>query len=619
MTMNTKVSLIIVFVLLFGTNITNTSSQSLEVITISPSPNGSWVVVTRIGGLIDLYNTEGEFIQRLRQSGENVLAISWESNSTRFVTGDYSGKVQIWNTQNFQLERTIHSNLRGIVAVSWNSQNSMIVGASTISAALEIWDSNTGNIVITKSLAELDDVAWYRNSDAMVTLSDGEVITRNSQGDPFRSLSFPYFTGSINIHPFKNYLLLLSVSQGDESSIVVIDFDAEQEIFKKNISPYSINWAYWSPDGAKIAIGVQNGTVVTLSYPSGEVISTYSIPTVLVPFYWRSNEELMIYNNSLGKFETLVINDPYNPYSVPEIHWTTVAWKPDSSQIAAGTSDGTVYITDEFGQSIAQLNVGGSLRGMEWDSTMNRFGTASKNGTVKIWDTNYYTLIAELTLPSAASDITWIPNSNLLATIAVEYGEGTSGQLILWDTNTWQELRRIRAGIALSTSINGDASKLLVAGRGAGAWVVNLSLEEEREMKIELGGQGLDVQVAAWSPSRLIATGSLFGIVKVYGESDSEPLYQFQTNAVEQSVRAIQFSCDSELLAAFSGDGTVTTLNLTTGVTQSERIFRGQRIYGAAFSPDLVKIAFNLEASTQVMTSVVLPDVPLACNTEAES
>jgi WD40 repeat protein len=185
-------------------------------------------------------------------------------------------------------------------------------------------------------------------------------------------------------------------------------------------------------------------------------------------------------------------------------------------------------------------------------SSDGRFlASASRDGFVKIWDASGVTPQALHSFDIAsdafygATNLAFSPNGTLLAAI------NSKGEIIVWDTATWQELRR-----------NSQAYTSLIWG-------------------------------LAFSPdSTKLLTGGSDGLVKLWNVADLTEIHTFTGH--KESVEAVAFSPDGTLVASASLDGTAKVWQISdfaniASFTLPPRFISNQ--------PRMTGISFNLSGA----------------------
>jgi len=181
--------------------------------------------------------------------------------------------------------------------------------------------------------------------------------------------------------------------------------------------------------------------------------------------------------------------------------------------------------------------------------------SASRDGTVRIWDTTGQELEAlhtfEIDLVKGVGNVAFSPDGALLATV------DRKGEIILWNTSTWQEVRR------------------------------------------KTGAHDGTIWGLAFSPDgKLLLTGGEDNLVKLWNVADLSEIHTFSDH--RDIINAVAFSPDGSLLASASSDRSarvwrVADYSLVGSFTVRQNILSNP--------PRMMSVTFNLDSSRLISTN----------------
>jgi WD40 repeat protein len=274
----------------------------------------------------------------------------------------------------------------------------------------------------------------------------------------------------------------------------------------------------WSPDGAMLASGSDDLTLIIWDTRTGEPLRTS-----------RANAD--------GG-------------------WTIscVAWSPDGTKIAS-CSGTTVFLWDaETGEQQSTLTGHSSqVLSLAWSPIDGRLASASNDKTVVVWnaETGQRLRVLKTDLGGIGNEVAWSPDGRQLA-----YGVG-GGYLIFWDTATGKELQVIRDFFVGVDSIawSPDGTKLAASTGDEAGDIVVFDVETGDQLHT-LTGHELTIHSLAWSPDgKRLASGSSDEAVFLWDAETGERLRALRGHT--HGVWDVAWSPDGAMLASASLDSTI--------------------------------------------------------------
>ena len=280
---------------------------------------------------------------------------------------------------------------------------------------------------------------------------------------------------------------------------------------------------------------------------------------------------------------------------------TRIAWANDGRRLASPSRDGTVRIWDtETGLAFLEIPAAPNLwvTDAAWSPTGKLLATSSGDKRIRIWDVVRGSRVRirkgrKIRIDGTA--LAWSPDGGLLAV------SDPGGGFSFWETVGWTKVRSVRQpSEVICFAWSPDGELLATARRRQRDIEIWDSLTAK--LNLTLSGHSGPVNTVAWSPNgKLIASGSggqdrTIRIWPVSGNSGHE-VFEGHTGAI----RSISYSADGRLIASKAMDDTVRLWHAETGrllVTLAEEVkinvtydIRSRRPPGIAFHPSHLVLA----------------------------
>ncbi|HEY4033249.1 MAG TPA: serine/threonine-protein kinase [Ktedonobacteraceae bacterium] len=263
-----------------------------------------------------------------------------------------------------------------------------------------------------------------------------------------------------------------------------------------------------------------------------------------------------------------------------------VAWSPDGSRIASGSSDETVQIWDATTGTRAGIYRGhaGSVSTIAWSPDGTRIASGSDDGTVQIWNTTTGMQVGTYGSHShAVCTVAWSPDGVLIAS-------GSFDKTVrVWDASTGKRVLTYRGHSDSVEAVAWSPSGTQVAS-GSDDGTVQIWHVSTGEQVLTYRGHAKTVYTLAWSPDGTrVVSGSDDGTVQIWDTSAGEQvrIYRRHLGYISAAVWSPNGSC----IASGSFDKTVRVWDASTG----KRIltYRGHShwVETVAWSPDGTRIA----------------------------
>lgn len=263
----------------------------------------------------------------------------------------------------------------------------------------------------------------------------------------------------------------------------------------------------WSPNGQQIATINTNGEIKVWNALTGTEILTLhdgmQNSEGAGGIAWSPNgeklagtvqNEIWIWNASNWQ-RTLTIENS----QTPRIMWS-IAWSPDSSQIATVSYSGSPYNFQLWnstnGNLIRTMEDVGYIYSVAWSSEENQGILATVGGNrVELWSPDESSLQVALTGQAGEiTDIDWSPDGTRIASV------GEASDVFLWDTSSNSIIARLEGQSANrfnnSVTWSPDNRQVASASDDGTIWVWDVNSQQG----LEIVDRDSPVYAIAWSP-----------------------------------------------------------------------------------------------------------------------
>lgn len=386
-----------------------------------------------------------------------VTALAWSPAGDHLLTGSGTGTLALWAPDTGNREVLWEDPGGRIAQAAW-SPDGALLAAGGGSRTLFLYDlkARQARTTVPVGPGRLRALAFSEDGQRLAWATSRAVhVADVASGDELWVQAAPGSQpGELRFLPGGH--LLLAVEGGPQ--IWTADDGTPLELEPAPVGRPTAAAA--RPDGSLLAVGHDDGTVVTWTLPDG-----------LLGPRAREHEEAIV----------------------------ELAFTPDGAHLAAGYDDGALSLFggDDVSASIRLPGHGRRISSLAWAPDGERLASASADGTARTWSLAGAPLAVLTGHASPLTHTAWRPSGRQLAT------GGMSGSIRLWEpaqSGATHVLRQERPVTGLSPSPDGERLATLADDGRVRVWA-------EGALEGELASRGEPLQQARWSPDgRRIAT-----------------------------------------------------------------------------------------------------------------
>ncbi len=296
--------------------------QSNYISMLAWSPDGHEIASASGDGSVQVWNAHTGNVSRIYKGHTgDVLAVAWSPNGQEIASGGLDTTVQVWNVAAGQRLLTYRGHSDAVFSVAWSPDGKYIASASQ-DGTVQVWDATNGQSRLHYGSHPLrgfpppwNSVAWSPNGKELALGGEGDAVVLDFPAGKEVG-EYGYNGGSIHAicwSPDSSYIAF----GGTDSTVQVWAVATRQNIYTYQGHKTDVFSVAWSPDGKRIASGSGDGLVEVWDALTGQHVYTY-----------RGHAD--IYMGHFTSGSSAAVN--------------TLAWSPDGTYIASGSSDNTVQV-----------------------------------------------------------------------------------------------------------------------------------------------------------------------------------------------------------------------------------------------------------------------------------
>ncbi|GCE26716.1 hypothetical protein KDA_22000 [Dictyobacter alpinus] len=289
---------------------------------------------------------------------------------------------------------------------------------------------------------------------------------------------------------------------------------------------------------------------------------------------------------------------------------TSIAWSPDSKQIASAGYDKTVQIWDIKDGQLRALYAGNQankktrcIEAVVWSPNGKLLACVSNDGIVQVWDSQSLQTKTTYKLhKTGVHALVWSPDGSALASASddkLSIWNPTNGTTILEREATYRQIQTV--------SWSSDNSYLAIGYQEPTIEIIRISLKDKlQQLETIYTGNKSGVTSIAWSPDgKYIASGGSDKTVQVWEFATRKHISTYAGHS--GAIYALSWSPDSQSIVSSSADGKIQIWDPSNGKTLFTHPSANPTIYALSWSPDGKDIASAAHSSVIVWEA---PDTP---------
>lgn len=376
------------------------------VVSVGWSPDGRYLAIGGWDNLVRIWDFEqNRLCDSLRGHSNRLHCLDWNPETGSIASADWNGQIRTWQLEEpgaIQEFTASHSYtdlwFLDDFRIAWPENGTLIVSHS--GDRVMTWDMQHGSYRRSPTLGERFHLpCWSPSGQFIADARDGPLrifnahtfaeISQHSLSEAYRGLGWTHH---------EHQLLLTEDRYAGDKFVWRFDIaDSGYESKPKKLAgPFlAVYDAQESPDGKRVAIAgrrEETSLQVVVDLQSGHTI-----------------KELKMFDAAS--------------------HPSVLMWSPDGATLVAGGEHGTIEIWNALNWTRSAVLKGHAkeITDLVWNRRHNRLASSSRDGTIRIWDTNSFRTVLVLRHDTEIAQMSWNPSENQLASISID------GVIKVWD------------------------------------------------------------------------------------------------------------------------------------------------------------------------------------------
>jgi WD40 repeat protein len=536
----------------------NRLSESLGITRSQSSPDGQLIAVTSEGGIISLWNWQGQKQAQWNSEQGQILNLSFSRDGQQLATTGAEGTVRLWDLQGKPLA-VLRGHSGMVKGVSFSPDGQTIATSGT-DTTIRLWNRQGQPLAILRG-HQLDvwSVAFSPDGQSLASASDDDTFRLwNLQGKQLQEV------------------------QAQQGQLHTIAYSANGQWLATAGRDGRVR--LWTAQGQPLAIlSGHQGRVWKVQFSAdGQLLSSASADgTVRL---WKVGQ---LATRQLSSTEPIATDLPVTVLSGHQGPARHVSFDRTGQRLVSSGDDGTVRFWDWQGQQLVTLNGHqGSVRAAQFSSNGQLLATSGEDATIRLWNLQGQSLTqfgGNLGTPSELSPIRSIAFSPHTGQQILASAQGQT--IRLWSGSDQPPIEfRGHQGLVRSVQFSPDGQQLVSAGDDGAILLWNLQGQPLATWQ----GDRQQVWQVAFSPDgQRVASAGAEGIVRVWS-LQGQLLANFSGHL--GAIFSIAFSPNGQELASGGQDGTIRRWNLSTNKKIS--LFQGYdaEINSIAYDPEVKRL-----------------------------
>ncbi len=524
------------------------------------SPDGSRFVSGDFDGKVRLWDREtGKSLQTMTH-GQYVHAVAFDKTGERIATGSSDHTIRVVAAEGGELLQTLKGHTDAVLCVRFSSDGKRLLSGGYDNTA-RIWNLETG--LVEQILHGHNWWVWA----AEFSPDDERIVTASQDG---KAIVWEKDPASANAHyrvftEFTQHQGPIYAAQfsPDGASIATAGYDRRVLLWHpEDVHPVDIAHRLDElpdPPSPFLELAVHAGPVRCVAFsPEGNQLVSGGQDNVLRVWQLSEPRETVVLRGHASHVRDCTFSPDGQWVLSAGRDWQVKLWQPE-----------TYSETLVLGKEDAALGQSGAVLAARFSRDGRQIVTAGRDRTATVWDAASQKLIKRFSEGHAflASSLQFFADGDRLATGA---GDGTTR---IWDVVTKTEILKIAStGRMAALGVSDDGTWIVTGSEGNDAVVWNT---QSGARVAVLKGHEAAITAARFAPGgQVLATGDNRGRCRLWRRKGGTWTSFALLKGHSRSITAMAFTPTGERLITASGDNTCGQWEVATGRELTELILK---------------------------------------------
>ena len=516
------------------------------------NPQGNLLASAEEGGMIRLWNLEGEQLTNWKGDSQRVWKVAFSPQQDYLVSGSEEGMIRFWNLEGKKLI-SWKAHPGAVRDVNFSPDGQLIASAGWKDGTVGLWNLEGKLLKRWKAhKAPNKNVSFSPDNELIVTTGGDKTIRLwNLQGKLLKQ--FPIHSWKVIFSPDGKFF----ANAGDDGVIHL--WNRNYELVKSWRADNQRLWnVAFSPDSNFIASAGEDGSARVWNLEGKQISEFKGHDSPVRSVSFSQDGRFLASSGDDGTTRIWTLEDRNSiSWQGDKSTLQDVSFNPDGRLIASAGESGKISLWDLQGNKLADFPKHNSaIRSLSFSPNRQLIASASQDGVVQIWDLQGKLLTKISTEITSLETIVFSPDSQLIATAGVDgviYLSNLQGNLV-------SELSG-HQGLVYDLSFSPDGKILASAGRDSNIFIWNLQNQKAITTFSDHIGE---VYTVAFSPDgKWLVSGGQDSTIRRWNIEDNSTKSPF--HVYQARVTSVTYSPDGNTIISSDDRGAIQLWDINTG------------------------------------------------------